>query len=265
LYELTGDRGNPVIVFRIPQELTARPQWVLWRYERGTKVPYQINGRKASPTNPRHWASFEDVYFAWLHQTVRSDGIGYVFSADDPFLGIDLDDAWPGEMAEEPEPWAAEILKQFENTYHEESPSGDGFKIWCIAQLPDRKGREWKIGRGAVELYSAGRYFTMTGRSGPAPLVITDHQDTVDQLIAHLDSIGAYSPKKAHAVAAGEKIAYGTQHNQLVSWAGTMRWCGMSARAIEAALLVENEDRCEIPGPAENIRRIAQDAGGWER
>ena len=45
----------------IPSELTVRPRWVLWRREtvkgRLTKVPYQRNGRRASSTDPRTWAS----------------------------------------------------------------------------------------------------------------------------------------------------------------------------------------------------------------
>lgn len=54
------------------------------------------------------------------------------------------------------------------------------------------------------------------------------------------------------------KVAKGDQHRTLVSWAGTMRNRGMSAKAIEAALWEENLARLEEPAPRENIRKIAE-------
>jgi hypothetical protein len=38
----------------------------------------------------------------------------------------------------------------------------------------------------------------------------------------------------------------------------------MTGEEIEAALLVVNQ-RCELPGPVANIKRIAQDAARWPR
>ena len=45
----------------IPGELRAIPQWVCWRYEerttgelKRTKVPYQLDGRRASSIAPPH-------------------------------------------------------------------------------------------------------------------------------------------------------------------------------------------------------------------
>src|SRR5688572_981197 len=57
----------------IPDELTARPQWVLWKFEwrvdyRGvgkwTKVPFQSgsSSMRASPTDPRTWHPFHHVW-----------------------------------------------------------------------------------------------------------------------------------------------------------------------------------------------------------
>jgi hypothetical protein len=40
--------------------------------------------------------------------------------------------------------------------------------------------------------------------------------------------------------------------------AGTMRRRGFSRAAIEAALLVENGDRCQPPLPQEQVSRIAE-------
>jgi hypothetical protein len=48
------------------------------------------------------------------------------------------------------------------------------------------------------------------------------------------------------------------QHYMLVSAAGTMRRRGMMLDEIDAALQVMNLQRCEVPGPPENIRKIAE-------
>jgi putative DNA primase/helicase len=55
-----------------------------------------------------------------------------------------------------------------------------------------------------------------------------------------------------------DKIPYGRQHYELVSLAGSMRRRGMNASEIFAALWEVNVNRCERPGPEENIRQIAE-------
>jgi len=55
----------------------------------------------------------------------------------------------------------------------------------------------------------------------------------------------------------GECIPEGKRHDILVSLAGTMRRRGMSERAIAAALLAENEDRCDPPLPEREVESIA--------
>jgi hypothetical protein len=181
--------------------------------------------------------------------------------ASDPYLGYDLDDIWASDADEAPEPWAMEILEQFGDSFWQESPGGNGIKGWVRAELPDHRGRQWKIGRGAIELYDAARYFCVTGKAG-GPLVITSHQSDVDSLIRYLDGGDRRLPTP---VSIGNKIRYGVQHNTLVSLAGTMRRRGMSVEAIEAALQVVNAQQCERPGPPENIRKIAKSISRYPR
>lgn len=54
------------------------------------------------------------------------------------------------------------------------------------------------------------------------------------------------------------RIPHGVQHRTLVSLAGQMRRMGLSAEEIYPSLMAVNERRCEQPGPAENIRQIAE-------
>jgi primase-polymerase (primpol)-like protein len=245
----------------LPAELISLPQWVFWRYEQRegepTKVPYTAMGYKASDTNPRHWSEYGYLVELLRKRPDFAAGIGFVFTAEDPYLGIDLDDIWQSD-ADEDAKWAAGILQRFADTYFEESPSGEGVKIWCKAHLG--RGREWSIGAGAIEIYDRGRFFAVTGKSNGV-LTIADHQEDIDALIANLDE--GRPQGSAHAIP--ERIPYGTQHNTLVSLAGTMYRRGMTPEAIEAALLITNEKQCERPGPPANIKRIVHSMRGWTR
>jgi len=69
---------------RIPVDLIKRRQWVLWRYEGGTKVPYRIDGRKASTTNPYDWGNYKTAIECFESQPKRFAGIGFVFHECDP-------------------------------------------------------------------------------------------------------------------------------------------------------------------------------------
>ncbi|MGA7239444.1 MAG: primase C-terminal domain-containing protein [Bryobacteraceae bacterium] len=254
------------IIYRnIPEELTERPQWLPWRYEdRGgpkpTKVPHTSMGYKADVTDPAHWSRFE-VALERSRRPGFCDGIGFVFSHDDPFCGIDLDRIWLSD-ADEGAAWAMRILEQFTDTYSEVSPSDGGVKIWCRAAAP-RSG-SWKVESGGIEIYSARRFFTVTGRAGKSRMV-TGHQQDVELLIANLDDDHHDHHHGQRAPLIEGMIPHGTQHNTLVSLGGTMWRRGMSPDAILAALLEVNRTQCEKPGPPENIRRIVESMSRWER
>lgn len=55
----------------------------------------------------------------------------------------------------------------------------------------------------------------------------------------------------------------GRRNAGLTILAGSLRWHGLSADAIEAALLVENERRCRPPLPEPEVRRIAESVGRY--
>lgn len=176
------------VVDEVPVELQARRQWVCWRVEmrtdrtgapRATKVPLDVRtGRNASATNPATWAPYAAaVDFAQLH----GRGIGYVFSADDGFTGVDLDhcrDPHSGSIAA----WAHAVIELLDS-YTEGSPSGTGIKIFVGGKLQDASGRR----RGPVEIYSRARFFTVTGARLPeAPRAILDRQAQLDALVQQL-------------------------------------------------------------------------------
>jgi primase-polymerase (primpol)-like protein len=102
-----------------------------------------------------------------------------VFSGDDQFVGIDLDDCRDTGQGTIDD-WAAQILRAMD-TYGEVSPSGTGLKLICRARSPAGKGRK----NGDIETYDRGKYFTVTGATAPGcPATVNERQAAYDQFWA---------------------------------------------------------------------------------
>ncbi|MCR9294060.1 MAG: DUF3987 domain-containing protein [bacterium] len=158
----------------IPTDLTQRKQWVLWREEirngKPTKVPYQGDGKTEAKSNdPTTWSTFDDV--KTTYDPKRDSGIGFVFSKDDPFFGVDLDSCIKvdGELM----PWADDV-RRYLPTYAEVSPSGTGLKLIGIGSLPtSQTGKTFTKGlepadpkkRPEIAMWQHGRYFAITGNA----------------------------------------------------------------------------------------------------
>jgi len=142
----------------LPELLVEYDQWVCWREQtRGdkpTKVPVNPHtGRFASATDDETWGSFETAREYAVDGS--AEGLGFVFCDDDPFVGVDLDDARDPET-ETPTDWAKSIIDEL-NSYTEISPSGTGYHVLVEDELPPGRNR-----RGDVELYETARFFTVT-------------------------------------------------------------------------------------------------------
>ncbi len=148
---------------RIPKELRSTAQWVGWRYEtrdgKVTKVLWQTGKRaRADSTNPATWSTFEQALSAV--KRYGYDGIGFVFA--DGWAGVDLDKCRDPET-EELTQWATDLLVHFEwNAYIEVSPSGTGIHIIGRGIVPGTRHKT-NYHDGAVEMYDADRFFTVTG------------------------------------------------------------------------------------------------------
>lgn len=174
---------------KIPQELISRKQWVVWktvtRDGKSTKLPLQPNGQNAKTNDPATWSNFETVALA----AKSFDGPGFVFSPDDPYVGIDLDGCRDssGKVAE----WAREIIYKF-NSYAEVSPSQTGVKIFVKGEWKDDSGSKHSPDVPSVcekvpgiEVYTKGRYFAVTGqRLGNISSNIEHRQESLDWLFA---------------------------------------------------------------------------------
>lgn len=158
-FKKTNVEGVERLKSEIPKELQNLDQWVLWREEtRGnsrTKIPKRLGkGRSllnAKSNDPSHWDSFANVVSAYA--AGKGDGIGFVFSESDPYIGIDLDNKKSEPMLDASHMDWIEKLK----TYAERSPSGTGYHL--VLRGDQIKG----FNRSPYEGYSSGRYFTFTG------------------------------------------------------------------------------------------------------
>lgn len=195
---------RPTDFERIPSELKNRPQWVCWQEEsRGgkpTKVPYNPATRKrADSQDPTTWGTFEQALNTANQNGFK--GIGFVFSADDPYCGVDLDkcrDPEAGVIG----PNAQELITKI-SSYSEASPSKTGVHIVVKATLPP-KGRR----KGKVEMYDSGRYFTFTGdHLEGTPITIEERQAELEAL--HNEIFGNSSGEPKQAPGGSRKTARG--------------------------------------------------------
>ena len=177
----------------LPEELRKRDQWVCWKEElrdgKSTKIPVTPgNGAFASSTDPETWASFETALE--YADTGNADGIGFVFTDDDPIVGVDLDDCRNPESGDVDDT-ALDIIERLDS-YTEISPSGTGFHVLIKGELPDGRNR-----RGSIELYDTARFFTVTGdRLEDTPPRVARRQDAL--VAIHREYVQDTDPDPEH-------------------------------------------------------------------
>jgi Protein of unknown function (DUF3987) len=126
----------------IPSALKQRDQWVMWRHEqrygKTTKVPYRVGTlTSASTADSTTWGTYNEVVNCLECKNV--DGIGFVFTSDDPFVGVDLDNSLEPET-HTTKHWASGIIEGLAS-YTEISPSGCGVKVILEATKEDNRCR----------------------------------------------------------------------------------------------------------------------------
>ncbi|TMT85814.1 hypothetical protein E2L06_04090 [Haloterrigena sp. H1] len=152
------------------QTLKQRQNWICWKFEERdgdtTKTPIKPysdwnDHQYASSTDPDTWRDYETAR-DYHKNSGNTDGIGFVFDADDVIVGIDLDDCHDPETGETAA-WAQDIINDLNDIPWEYSPSGTGFHGYAIGFLPGDKTRSGIDGEeGHIEMYEEGRFFTVT-------------------------------------------------------------------------------------------------------
>lgn len=175
----------------LTQTFGDQKRWVNWRYkktEKGkiTKVPYQINGYKASSIDSETWSTYEEALRV-------SPQVGLVFEPDQLLLGIDLDHCLEeGVIIHEQKESIEQFIKEA-NTYMEFSPSKTGLhlilKLTASLQLVVNK-------HPPFEVYTSKRFFTVT--NNPLQEALPVRTVTPYEAIALLSIIGyPWGKKKA--------------------------------------------------------------------
>ena len=167
---------------RIPLELRKLNQWVAWvRQADGRavkKVPLDPKyDRYASVIDRGTWSSFDAAC-----SRPGSNGIGFVLTRDDGFVGIDLDRCVADGVLTDA---AKRIVDRF-NSYTELSPSKTGLHIFIKATL--QRSHKWTRDGKSVELYGDRRYLTMTGNHlNGTPTEIHDRNYELRAFLAKYD------------------------------------------------------------------------------
>lgn len=183
----------------LPTELKKYIQWVSWILEKSVgktiKRPYiaglpKYPSNRASVTNQTTWKDFETAWKSFVNK--QCDGIGFIFTKDDPFCFIDLDHCI--DEAGNIEPKSKQIIEKL-NSYTEISQSGLGIHIIVRAELPKGSGNR----KGNFEIYTQGRYCAMTGNVLDGyPKTIEKRQEQVNQICD--DIFGKTEPKESSKI-----------------------------------------------------------------
>lgn len=162
--------------------LTLYSQWVVWRPtppdaagERWKKTLLSArNGKAASSTDPSTWSDYQTaIDYAELHGL----GVGFVFTNDDPFFFVDIDDCYTPDIGWSP--IANELCQRLHGSYVEVSVSGTGLHIIGVGKRPEGYQVKTKIG---FDVYEWGRWAALTGVSAIGDCT-TDHAAEINRIV----------------------------------------------------------------------------------
>jgi P4 family phage/plasmid primase-like protien len=161
----------------IPDFLKHLPQWLHWAATeekddgRFNKVPVSATGFSINAHDPKNWNTFEEVILNFnsaVHSGIAIDLTGrkveIAGQQQEGFLiGMDLDLCISGVNPDGTPVLAPRSQKVVGalNSYWEVSPSGTGIRgfFYADAKVPGKN-------KGGAEIYSEGRFLTVTGRGG---------------------------------------------------------------------------------------------------
>lgn len=224
----------------IPPELRAIDRWVIWKAEgqpgeKPRKVPYspgRVNSR-ASSTDPATWGTFQQAAERYLEGGIT--GIGFVLDGSG-IVGVDIDHCVTNGVIE---PAALALSEQMKAGYIEISPSGTGLRAFGYAENL-QTGAKGKFRGLDVELYSTGRYLTVTGQciksepigplNGFAELAERVRADRV--VNPHTGEASIAAPDEWHANLVQRILSGDVFHDSLRDLAASLVSTGMHAGAV---------------------------------
>ena len=160
------------------RQLAKLKQWV--NHDRN-KVPRLADGTGfARVDDSSTWSTYQHVVDGRKH--AGHTGIGFVFTDDDEYVGIDLDDCFEAD-GKTLKPWARSIVNDLD-TYTEISPSGMGLHSILRGKVEGPTRNKVSMPGGLLEVYWERRYFTITGNVFEGRGRIETRQDALDALVS---------------------------------------------------------------------------------
>lgn len=156
--------GSEYMYEEVPQELKQVNHWCFFKLvpdekrKKMKKVPFNPHsGGYGASNDEQTWSDFETAVAA--NEKYNGNGIGFYFK--EPYVGIDLDDI-AGELEryknnDYEKNMVFEFIETFKS-YSEISISGTGLHIIVKGKIPGDRRR-----KDNVEIYSSGRFFTVSG------------------------------------------------------------------------------------------------------
>ena len=169
-----------------PKELKQMRRWVNYRLvpdetgEKPKKMPINpVTGKSARSNDPNTWTDYQTAKDAV--EQFGFTGIGFMFTKEDGFVGIDVDHCYDARTGTFNEVASAILAKQ--KTYAEFSPSGNGVHLWFRGKKPAGASKNTETG---VEMYDSVRYFTVTENMlpGATPEIQQAEPDTLSWIHA---------------------------------------------------------------------------------
>jgi hypothetical protein len=165
--------------------LIERPQWCIWRWiqkpdGKWQKPPFMATqpDQHASTNDPDTWTDYPTALATV--QAGRADGISYILTKDDPFGAIDLDHC--RDKLCSIDVWAQNFMQAAVSTYQEVTPSGEGVRIWGVADGdPLHKKFSLKIDGKDI----AAELFRRTNKA----LTITGYRLNTVQQLTNIDNV----------------------------------------------------------------------------
>lgn len=249
--------------FNFPAELRDHRQWCNWSFvpkaknpTEFDKVPFQsLSPRfRCDKTEPKHWAFFDEAVRCVRDLTNKMSGIGYCIYLG--VLALDLDNCL---VNDEPERWALGLIRDFEPTYIERTPSKRGVRvIWLIdpADAPEKSFKVLFAPHTGAEILVKGSYITVTGDAWGRLLPIAKLPRTqISDLVTRVLALKKLSPATPSTPSPG-KIQDGKRHDHLNSFGCKLIAAGASREVVRAALFAENRENLEHPHVDSEVNRV---------
>ena len=133
---------------------------------------------------------------------------------------------------------------------------------------------EWREGlkscelRPGVDFLANGRYFVVAPSNVNNKEYVweesSDPTDGICPFVIPESWLAAMAVRKVIVSATDGELITGNRNAGLASMAGSMRRSGFSASEIYAAIMTANTERCDIPLPLSDVKRIAESISRYE-